>query len=97
MSSIALCKSSARASCGCRAIHPLTKSKRFFALIDNNTPCQHRHFAAYEDGHYRYRIEDAEDNVLVSFASLSDAERKLAQHDETWLVDAEEGGESMAP
>ncbi|WP_193084782.1 hypothetical protein, partial [Halomonas sp. 3F2F] len=53
--------------------------------LHNNTPCQHRHFAAYEDGHYRYRIEDAEDNVLVSFASLSDAERKLAQHDETWL------------
>ena len=37
VSSIALCKSSARASCGCRAIHPLTKSKRFFALIDKNS------------------------------------------------------------
>ena len=28
------------ASCGCRAIHPLTKSKRFFALIDKNSLLQ---------------------------------------------------------
>ncbi|WP_254893763.1 hypothetical protein, partial [Halomonas sp. BC1] len=39
---IALCKSSARASCGCRAIHPLTKSKRFFALIDKVFAWDHR-------------------------------------------------------